>query len=503
MKYGYSLLERDSERKYILWWFVRGLGVISFLAFYDFHSQWPGLIGNRGILPVVPGLEKLFEQQGWGAFWDFPTLVLLYPDKITIELLCWLGMGTSVLLVVGVIPRLMCLLNWGMYLSLVVAGQKFYQYQWDTLLIETLFVSVFVVPAVWWYRRSSSPTRLGTFLLQFILAKLYFLAGFVKIGARDPAWWGGTALNYHFWTQPLPNPVSWFVHYLPETILMIGSYGALAVELIAPFLLFGPGKIRRVGIGLIAGLQISILLTGNYGLFNLLTLLLVFVALKDSELPRWMCFSNIGLYSDWLPEKPLAYIDLTVLFFLFGLNFLVVVEWFPVMNVSVVKRVSRKLQVFRTVNRYGLFGTMTKKRPEIVIQGSRDGQTWKTYRFRYKPTAVDRPPPVTGPHLPRLDWQMWFVGVNLPKRPTWFNRFIKQLLKGSKPVQTLLADVPFEERPPKYVRAEIYHYRFTGWKQGWKTGNWWERELKYRLFGPVTLEEGKLRRKDSTDLGTQ
>jgi hypothetical protein len=147
---------------------------------------------------------------------------------------------------------------------------------------------------------------------------------------------------------------------------------------------------------------------------------------------------------------------------------------------------------FRTMNSYGLFAVMTTERPEIVVEGSADGVTWKPYGFRWKPGDVTRRPAFVPGHMPRLDWQMWFAALD-PTHPTpWFLMFEERLLEGSKPVRALLAVDPFPEAPPRYVRADLYLYQFTDAATRRATGAWWTRVRRGPYVPALTLREGRL-----------
>ena len=124
---------------------------------------------------------------------------------------------------------------------------------------------------------------------------------------------------------------------------------------------------------------------------------------------------------------------------------------------------------FHSVNTYGLFAVMTTRRPGIIVQGSDDEIEWKTYGFRYKPGDVNRRPPFVAPHQPRLDWQMWFAALGNFDSEPWFQSFCLKLLQGSPDVLSLLEQNPFPDRPPRYVRGELYRYEFG-------TDTWWAGE---------------------------
>jgi hypothetical protein len=138
----------------------------------------------------------------------------------------------------------------------------------------------------------------------------------------------------------------------------------------------------------------------------------------------------------------------------------------------------------RIVNSYGLFAVMTTERPEIIVEGSNDGQDWRAYEFPYKPGDLRRAPPVVEPHQPRLDWQMWFAALASPQQDPWFAHFLLRLLQGERSVLRLLRYNPFPDAPPRYVRARLYLYHFTSFG----ARDWWWREQRGLYFPAVSLK---------------
>jgi hypothetical protein len=127
---------------------------------------------------------------------------------------------------------------------------------------------------------------------------------------------------------------------------------------------------------------------------------------------------------------------------------------------------------------------MTTTRPEIVVEGSADGEAWRAYEFRYKPGPVTRQPRWVAPFQPRLDWQMWFAALGEYVGEPWFQSFCRRLLEGAPAVAGLLAENPFPEEPPRFVRATLYRYRFTDLPARRATGAWWVRDL-VGAYSPV------------------
>jgi hypothetical protein len=155
--------------------------------------------------------------------------------------------------------------------------------------------------------------------------------------------------------------------------------------------------------------------------------------------------------------------------------------------VGLTDRISPSFDRLRIVNRYGLFAVMTTSRPEIIIEGSNDGEEWKGYEFKFKPGDVNRAPRWVAPYQPRLDWQMWFAALGPYQTTPWFEGLILRLLEGSPDVLRLFESNPFPDQPPRFVRASVYDYHFSDRVTRRATAAWWEREYLGAYFPPVSL----------------
>jgi hypothetical protein len=386
---------------------------------------------------------------------------------------------------------LLCLvLLWVLYLSLSVAGQVFMNFQWDYLLLEVGFLSIFLgtfrlLPSRRYQSPVSAPAR---FLLIWLLFRLMFMSGVVKLTSGDDSWWNLTALHYHYETQPLPTPLSWWANQLPAWFQGFSIVVMFCVELGAPFLLFGPRRIRLLGVVALLTLQILIAATGNYCFFNLLTAALCLLAVDDAVWRR------IGRRRQPAPEvrgavwpswvmAPVIVVVLTLSGPLIWSALFPQADWPRFFSVPY-----SYLEPFRSLNGYGLFRVMTKTRPEIIVEGSRDGVTWLPYEFKYKVGDPQRAPPIVAPHQPRLDWQMWFAALDDIRGEPWFTNFLAQLLQGSPSVLRLMKINPFPDAPPRYIRARLFNYHFTDESEKRQTGAWWKREEEQLYCPPVTLQ---------------
>ena len=503
--------------------FLRSLGCIYLAAFLSYWMQADGLVGSQGILPAAKFLEAVSRTQGAEGYYLCPTLFWLCPTDGFLHLLCSGGVVLSLLSLSGLMPPLVFFLLWAFYLSLVRIGGDFYHFQWDILLLETGLLAVFFAPWKLLPARTGEapPSLLSLLLVRWLLFRLMFESGAVKLLWNDETWWNLTALNYHYQTQPLPTWVGWYAHQLPEWFQKTSVAIMYLLELAVPFFAFLPRRFRLAGFFALAGFQILILLTGNYCFFNALAIVLC-IPLADDRLFakfRWRRRPREAPVESpaGIPERRDPPVK-TVLTWAFAALVLVMsviqlVEMFGSPRIrgrdpagaaggwrELAGNLQRWLAPFDPVNSYGLFRVMTTTRPEIIVEGSEDGRNWQAYEFKWKPGDLKRRPGFVEPHQPRLDWQMWFAALRgegqlaalgrVSQLDGWFQNFLYRLLTGSPPVLSLLEKNPFAEKPPRYLRALLYEYRFTDPATRRETGDWWRREPKGILCPPVSLNNG-------------
>jgi len=479
-------------------WFLRALGVIYLIAFVSLWVQVDGLIGSNGISPINQFLPAVHEQLGGRAYSLLPTLCWFNSSNAFLHFLCAGGVALSLLLIAGFVPVVSLIALFVFYLSLTIAGQAFLSFQWDILLLETGFLAIFLAPWQLWPKcgREAPVSRAGLFLLKLLLFKLMLMSGVVKLTSGDDSWgwlnhsfhWSAlTALDYHYWSQPLPTVFGWWADKSPEWFKHFSVAFCLAVEIIAPFFIWAPRRPRLIAAGLIVFLQIAIAVTGNYCFFNLLTIALCLLLIDDAAIGRKYEAVIDRRYSYRLSiYGAIAVIILTVPLnaWLIFTAFKPDAPW-PRPLAAVYGRV----EAFRIVNGYGLFRVMTKDRREIVVEGSADGIDWLPYEFKWKPGDVQRAPGWCAPHQPRLDWQMWFAALGAPQQNPWFGGLIVRLLQGSRDVSQLLAHNPFPDQPPRYIRAGFYRYRFTTVEEHRQSGAWWKRQELGEYLPTVSLDQ--------------
>jgi lipase maturation factor 1 len=530
----------------VRWVFLRALGVIYLIAFVSLWTQIFGLVGSDGILPAKPVMDSMRSAAdarllGLDRYHLMPTLCWFKATDGFLNFQCAAGTTLAILLIIGVAPAPCLFLLWLIYLSLATVCRELLSFQWDSLLLEIGFLAIFLAPWQLWLRlaRAAPPSRVVLWLLRWLLFKLMFQSGCVKLLSGDPVWRNLTALAFHYETEPLPTWIGWYAHQLPMWAQKGSALAMFGIELFIPFLIFAPRRLRTFACLALVLFQALILLTGNYCFFNLLTIALCLLLLDDAafkailpsklrnslfldkakitgmqwnaslpdpgnsqsgsldrESPALSPTLQFAASSSLAPRPspirtwhwpiqitlPLACIAVATSLIQFAAMFRSPIPW-P----SPMLSVYAWLAPFRTFNSYGLFAVMTTSRPEIVIEGSNDGQAWLPYEFKYKVGDVKRRPMFVAPHQPRLDWEMWYAALGTYRQNPWLVNLCAHLLEGSRPVLALLQHNPFPLTPPRYIRAKLYDYRFTDFATRHRTGAWWRRQEKGLYLPPFSL----------------
>jgi lipase maturation factor 1 len=505
---------KDVRRPSYVWarrWFLRALGLIYLIAFVSLWVQLDGLVGSNGISPINQFLPVVRSQAGPDAYGLLPTLCWFNSSDPFLHFLCGSGVLCSLLLIFGIAPAVVLVALFALYLSLTIAGQVFFNFQWDVLLLETGFLSIFFAPWRLWPRElllwpgpalSAAPavSRIGLFLLKVLLFKLMLMSGVVKLTSGDDSWWNLTALDYHYWSQPLPTVFAWWADKGPEWFKHFSVAFCLVIEIVVPFFIWAPRRLRLIAAGLLIFLQLAIAITGNYCFFNLLTIALCLLLIDDGSIRRavggQVPASPVSpalrrATAKWITQRVAMFSAIAMIIGTLPINAWLIFSAFKPLSPPprALASIYERLEAFRVVNGYGLFRVMTKDRGEIILEGSSDGIDWQQYKFKWKPGDVNRAPGWCAPHQPRLDWQMWFAALGTPRENPWFVALIYRLLQGSQQVNSLLANNPFPDRPPRYIRAMFYRYRFTTSDELRHSGAWWKREELREYLPTVSLEQ--------------
>jgi lipase maturation factor 1 len=460
------------------WIFLRALALIYLAAFGSLAGQITGLIGERGILPLHDFMGAVEKNVGSQKFFVMPTVFWWDSSDHMLTSVCFAGMAFAILLLFGRLEKLSLIALFILYLSLSVSGQDFLQFQWDGLLLEAGFLAIFLgrAPIIIW-------------LFRWLVFRLNFMSGTAKLLSHDATWRNFTALDFHYHTQPLPTVLAWYADKMPAWFQHSSTFMVLAIEIAVPFLIFAPRLLRISAAWCIIGLQVLIMLTGNYAFFNFLTIALCLFLFDDRAFGN---FSPPRFFSRRSsPERSLNSLERGIIgvfaAFIFLLGFTHVLESFGDAP-DALRALTRIASPLEIVNSYGLFAVMTTTRPEIVVEGSNDSEQWSAYEFRYKPGQLDRAPKWVAPLQPRVDWQMWFAALGNFRQNLWFVGFVVRLLQGSPEVLRLLEKNPFPDHPPHYIRAIIYEYSFTTWQERRQTGAWWKRVQVGTYLPPVGMK---------------
>ncbi len=458
--------------------FQRALAAIYLVAFIVALRQFRPLLGERGLLPATKFVAAV-------RFLDAPSVFhWRYSDRMLVAV-SWLGIVLSIAALAGVTelvppPLAMALwaVLWALYLSIVNVGQTFYGFGWESLLCETGFLAVFLGNA------QVAPPRTLVLLLRWLLFRVEFGAGLIKMRG-DPCWRDLTCLSYHHETQPMPNPLSSYAHPLPRRFHRLEVLGNHFAQLVAPIFLFAPQPIATLAGIVIIGTQGWLVLSGNFAWLNVITMTLAVASLDDATLSRVLPLGHA-------PAAVPAW-DGTLVLAVTGL--IVVLSYRPARNLlSRRQLMNYSFDPFHIVGAYGAFGSVTKERDEVIVEGTDElaltpQTTWREYEFKGKPGDVMRRPPQIAPYHLRLDWLMWFAAMSSPMRQEWFYPFVQKLLEADHATLALLRRDPFAGARPRYVRARLYRYRFATPNERRATGAWWHRELLGDYLRPVSLRE--------------
>jgi Lipase maturation factor len=438
------------------------------IAFLVAANQFRPLLGSRGILPIPQFVRAVPFRRAPSVFH------LRYSDRLFAGV-AWTGVLIAAMALAGIVdkaPTIVSMLAWvalwALYLSIVNVGQTWYAFGWETLLLEAGFLTIFLGPD------DSAPPTLILILVRWLVFRVEFGAGMIKMRG-DRCWRDLTCLKYHHETQPLPGPLSWWFHHLPMPLHRVEVAANHVAQLVVPFLLFTPQPVAGIAAAVIIVTQLWLMLSGNFAWLNAVTITLALPALGDGIL-GWLL--PISPPAD-LVDAPLWHDVLVV-----AVTALVaVLSYRPVANLLSSHQVmNTAFDPLRLVNTYGAFGSITRVRREIIVEGTRAEEItpateWEEYEFKGKPGDPLRRPPQVAPYHLRLDWLMWFIPLSPQYGRSWFRPFLRRLLADDRDILKLLRRNPFAESPPTYVRARVFEYRFTSPEERRRTKAWWRRDL--------------------------
>lgn len=482
---------------YTRFFFLRLLGLLYFVAFFSLYNQLLPLLGSRGLLPIsrfLHAVEAHFGSRA-SAILKLPSLFWIESSDGVLVAAAAGGSILSLLLLAGVENAILQVALWALYLSFVQVGQIFYGYGWEMLILEAGFLSIFLCPvrSIRPLASNSPPDTIIVWLFRWLAFRVMFGAGLIKLRG-DACWRDLTCLIYHYETQPNPNPLSYYLHAMPPWFHKAGVLFNHLVEVIVPFMIFGPRRVRHAAGALLVGFQVFLIISGNLSFLNWLTIAVCLFCFDDSLLRRLVPARIRELLApeDAAAPPPRArrrsmYALAAVIGFL---------SLGPILNMlSPGQAMNASFEPLHLVNTYGAFGSVGQERYEVILEGTMSAElnestVWREYEFPCKPGDVERRPCVITPYHYRLDWQMWFAAMSRVEEEPWLAHLVYKLLKGDPGARSLLARDPFGGARPRYVRAELYRYSFT--RPGEGGAAWWRRTRAGTYLRPVTANDEEL-----------
>jgi hypothetical protein len=457
----------------------RGVAAVFVIAFLTTALQFPALAGSKGLLPAPRLLEVV-------SFRRVPSLFHLHYSDRLLRVVCAAGVVIALALVAGLpqrgpwwLPAAAFLVLWGAYLSIVSIGRTFYGFGWESLLLEAGFVVAFLGSdrtGVPW------PTLVFVWWLVF---RLEFGAGLIKMRG-DTAWRDLTALMYHHETQPMPGPLSRWAHALPMPFHRLEVLGNHVAQLVVPFALFVPGPVGTTAALVMILTQGWLVLTGNFAWLNVLTIVLAVSALHDGTVAA---LTGTAALDGGPAAAPLAFAVVVLVV----VGALVVLSWWPARNLlSRDQLMNASFNPLHLVNAYGAFGSVSRERYEVVVEATADDDPTSAERHEYefpgKPGDPRRRARQIAPWHHRLGWMLWFVPLGRTA-PGWFSVLLARLLQADPATLRLVSHDPMAGHRPRWIRARLWHYRFTTAEERRESGEWWHRRPVGTLVPASRLPE--------------
>lgn len=458
---------------------IRLLGAVYAVAFLAAIRQILPLIGANGLLPAGLFLKHVSDALGPTAgFVRLPSIFWFAHSDTALLTAAWIGFVLSCVVVAGYANALLMTVLWFLYMSFVNVGQDWYGYGWEIQLLETGFLAIFLCPLLDGRPfPGREPPALVIVLFRWLIFRIMLGAGLIKIRG-DEVWRNGTALYYHFETQPLPGPLSRWFHFLPHAILKFGVWYNFLAELVAPWFVFRPRPARHIAGTVIVILQVILIFSGNLSFLNWLTIVPALAFFDDAfwskVLPRPLVRRAEAARAGAEPSRPMQVTARVVAVVIALLSIQ------PVLNMLSPRQImNTSFDPLNLVNTYGAFGWVGRERLNVVFEGTMDSvaddkASWKAYPYRALPVDPQRRPPQVAPYQPRLDWQMWFASMSSPEEYPWTLHLVSKLLHNDPDAIGLFDGNPFPDKPPRYIRAILYHYKFA--PPGNSDGRWWDRE---------------------------
>jgi hypothetical protein len=279
----------------------------------------------------------------------------------------------------------------------------------------------------------------------------------------------------------MPNPLSWYFHWLPKPLHKVEVLGNHFGQLVVPFGLLFPQPVASIAAALMIIHQVWLILSGNFAWLNWLTVAVAVPAIDDEWFAPPVGFESPAGWFVW------GVLGATLL--------LAALSYWPARNLlSRGQIMNFTYNPLHLVNSYGAFGSITRERNELVVEGSADGAVWREYEFKGKPGDPRRRPAQVAPYHLRLDWLMWFAAISPAYGEAWLLPLVSKLLCNDPGVVALLRENPFAEAAPRWVRVSLHRYRFTTPKERGESGDWWVRKRVGTYLRPTAGRSGPVPR---------
>ena len=476
---------------------LRLLGLVYFVAFLSLARQVLPLIGHDGLLPLDLFVRDATARLGSpaAAFRRLPSVFWLGHSDAALLAGAWLGTGLSLVVLAGFANAILLAVLWALYMSFVHVGQDWYGYGWEIQLLETGFLAIFLCPLLdpRPFPRRAPPVAV-VWLYRWLIFRIMLGAGLIKLRG-DRCWRELTCLYWHYETQPIPNPLSRRLHFMPHWFQKGGVVFNHVTELVAPWFVFGPRLARHVAGTVMLLFQVFLILSGNLSFLNWLTIVPILACFDDRLLARVLpraLAARAARAAGAAEPSGAQRIAVGVL-----VAMVLVLSVAPVQNLlSSRQAMNTSFDAFDLVNTSGAFGSVGRERREIVFEGTDDETVtpetrWREYDFKCKPGDPMRRPCVVSPYHYRLDWQIWFAAMSTAQHYPWTLHLVWKLLHGDPATLGLLATNPFPDAPPRWIRARLYRYAFAAPDD--PSGAWWKRTPIGDWLPPLARDNPRFR----------
>jgi hypothetical protein len=490
------------------WLVLRAVGLVFIVVFGGIIEEGQVLVGPHGLTPLAEILAGLHERYPHAivAFLRAPGLFWAGAGAGMIAAAAWGGLVAAVALVLNLWPRMALFGCWLALLSFVTTWGVFSASQVDQLMLETALLCIPFAPAGFrpGLGAASPPRPIAVFMIRWLLFRIMFEAGLVKILTHDSQWRNLTAMEIMYETSPFPTILGYYAHQLPHAFHLGEIALTFAAEIVAPLLaVFGGRRGRWRAIAVWTIFQSGIHLTNNFGWLNTASIALGVLLLDDQMLATAAARLRLRRAGDWLAGKaarlsapvpgPWSRHSLRAalwLHFVLGLYFFRILYGQPVDKFPYVlaKPLKFVFEDFHSANPYTLYAGLTPVRYGIEFEGSNDaGVTWRTYEYHYQPQRVDRMPPFIAPWYPRFETTL-HVEATRPEPSALYEVVAAQLLQRDPGVTGLFLKDPFVDHPPAIVRILAYQFKFVDPATHRKTGAFWRKELKGEYLPMMYLD---------------